>query len=85
MSGINMNNHVFTQYVCNRLKWAIKERTDDLKDMSKETGISMSLLHRYIHGDQLPSLINMLNICWYLDIDIDDIYDSDLFGQIKRY
>lgn len=85
MSGIKTNSYAFKKYVCAQLKWTMKEYSIDLKDVSKETGISRSLLDRYISGYQLPSLSNALNICWYLGIDIDDIYDPDLFEKIERY
>lgn len=85
MAGLTVNNYELTRYVGSQLKWAIYEHTHDLDALCKDTGISKKLLKLYITGKRMPSLISLSNICWYLGISIDDIYDSDLFAHIKQY
>lgn len=58
----------------------------DLRDVLKECGISQkklaeearihpSVINRYLHGDQLPSFRNLINIAYVLECELSDLVD----------
>lgn len=47
------------------------------KELADATGISKSTISRYISGDLLPSLKNLLNIAYELECDTTDLLPPD--------
>lgn len=45
------------------------------KELSEETGISESMISRYIKGECMPSLKNVINIMIVLECDFEELID----------
>ena len=41
--------------------------------LAKETGITKSTISKYINKQLMPSLKSVINICYCLDCDLDDL------------
>lgn len=46
---------------------------------SKETKIPQSSLSRYLRGERIPSIEDVISICKVLDISIDDMINFDFY------
>lgn len=42
-------------------------------ELSKQSGVSQSTINRYLSGDVMPTLKNVLLICKALDCSVEDI------------
>lgn len=51
------------------------------QDLADDTGISKSTISRYINGEVIPSLKNIVNIAYALECDITDLINA--YEQIK--
>lgn len=51
------------------------------RELAEETKINESVISRYIRGETMPSLKNIVNIVYALDCDLEDIIP--LRGVIK--
>lgn len=49
--------------------------------LSKETGISRTTINRYVNKQLMPSLKNVINICYCFDCNIDDLIPT--YDKIK--
>ena len=61
------------------LRDALKEYGITQKTLAKEAHIHPSVINRYLHGEQLPSFRNLINIAYVLECELSDLVDiSDL-------
>ena len=63
------------------LRGNLLEKRMSQSELARRTGIERSLITRYVNGKCMPSLVNILNICFVLDVDIQD--EIGMFGIIK--
>ena len=57
------------------LKRKLKYARMSQKELSDATGISESAISNYINGRQLPTVRSVLNICYELVFDTDELID----------
>lgn len=59
------------------LKRKMKEYGISQTELSQVTGVCPSTLSRYIYGEMIPTLPNLINLSLALDCDITDLIDND--------
>ena len=59
------------------LKAELKDACMSQKELSEWTGISESTISKYIHGELMPGIKNLVNIAVALDVDITDLATLD--------
>lgn len=63
----------------------LKDIMDDYQMTQKEladiTGISVSAISRYIHGQRMPTLKTLINIVNALECDVDELVNFDYFVE----
>ena len=57
------------------LKRKLKYSRMSQKELSEATGISESAISNYINGRQFPNIKSIINICYELGCDIDELID----------
>ena len=65
------------ELVGNNIKAVLKESWMTQKELSEETGINETLISRYIRGERLPSLKNLINIANVFECPLTDLVDAD--------
>lgn len=59
----------------------LKDVLDDAlmtqKELSDETGISEPTISRYIRGESMPSLKNIMNIAYVMECDLNELIPYD--------
>lgn len=65
------------ELVGNNIKAVLKESWMTQKELSEETGINETSISRYIQGERMPSLKNLINIANVLDCPLTDLMDAD--------
>ena len=58
------------------LKSILEDYRMSQQELAEETEISRSTISRYINGEQMMSLKNLINIVYALDCDIEDLIDA---------
>lgn len=60
----------------------LKEQLDEFdmsqKELAKEANLAESTISYYIQKQKMPSIRSVINICWVLGIEIDDLIN---FGR----
>ena len=64
-----------------RLKEVLKEKGTTSKELSELLGISETSISRIINGTQTPKLETLLNIATALNVDIRDLFVSNLISN----
>lgn len=64
----------------NNLKNVLDDSWMTQKELSEETGISESMISRYVRGDCIPPFKNVINIMVALDCEFEDLID--FYGHI---
>lgn len=64
----------------NNLKKVMEDSWMTQNELSEETGISESTIGRYIRGDCMASIKNVINIMVALDCEFEDLID--FYGHI---
>ncbi len=59
----------------------LEENNMSQQDLARETGISKSTISRYINGNAMPTLKNLVNIAYVLACDISEFVFSDEFVE----
>ena len=59
----------------NNLNEIMCEKGISRVELCSETGIDKGTLSRYINGQRMPTIKNVINICYVLDCDINDLMD----------
>ena len=67
------NESEFAQLIGDAIKDWLEDSWMTQKELAYETGIAESTISRYIHGDIMPSLKNLVNIAVALDCDFNDL------------
>lgn len=60
------------------LKSMMYESGMNQSDLSKESGLSKSMISRFIRKETIPSLKSVINLAYALDCNINDLID---FGE----
>lgn len=60
-----------------KLAEAIKQSGKTQTDIAKYLGVKQQTISKYIHGDVLPALDTLANLCVYLDLDANEILCID--------
>lgn len=60
------------------LKSMMHESGMSQSDLSKESGLSKSMISRFIRKETIPSLKSVINLAYALDCNINDLID---FGE----
>ena len=59
----------------------LKDVLDDAlmtqRELSDETGINESTISRYIRGESMPSLKNIMNIAYVMECDLNELVPCD--------
>lgn len=61
------------------IKRALDEYDMTQVELSELTGISKSTITKYIYGDAIPSIRNLINIAYVLECSLTDLIDVDEF------
>lgn len=64
-----------------RLKEVLKEKGTTSKELSELLGISETSISRIINGTQTPKLETLLNIATALNVDIRELFVSNLVSN----
>lgn len=64
-----------------RLKEVLKEKGTTSKELSELLGISETSISRIINGTQTPKLETLLNIATVLNVDIRELFVSNLVSN----
>lgn len=72
-----MTEERLAREIGNNLKSVMYEYGVTQKELSELTGISRSTISKYIYGDMVPTLKNILNIAYALECDITELVDAD--------
>ncbi len=51
----------------------LNERGMKQKQLADKVGVSKSTISAYINGERLPSIVTLINICYALDCEIEDL------------
>lgn len=68
-----MTERNFIKEIGDNLNSVLIECGVSQRELSEDTGISESTISRYICGERMPSIKNLVNICYALDCDINEI------------
>lgn len=60
------------------LKCLLYEANMTQRELARELDVAESTISRYISGEQLPSIKNVVNISYVLDCDVSEMVD---FGE----
>ena len=60
---------IFGDNLAELLEWANTSQ----KELAEDTGLSESTISRYVRGETMPTLKNIVNIAYALDCDIDEL------------
>lgn len=63
------------QKIGSNLKNMLKECIMTQKELAKYSGIDKSTISRYVNGELMPSVKNLINICDVLDCELDELID----------
>lgn len=66
----------------NNLISILEEKGMSQKQLSVDSGISMSTISDYINKRSMPGLIAIINMAYALDVNVDEFID---FGERIRY
>lgn len=58
------------------LKSVMDEYGVNQKELSEMTGISRPMINKYVNGETIPTLINLINIANILDCELTDFVDA---------
>lgn len=61
------------QQIQNKLAKAIRESKLTLTEIAKKIGVKPQQITCYLHGDKMPSLKTLANLCKLLNLDANDI------------
>lgn len=59
------------------IKSALDEYGISQTELSELTGISKSTISKYVYGDIIPTLKNLINIAYALECDLTELVDAD--------
>lgn len=76
-----MSEQDFLEDISFSLRSAMSEKGISQTKLAKMTGISRQLINCYVNGKRMPSLKNLLNMFFVLDLHIDD--EIDMFDLIR--
>ena len=56
-----------------RMKYYIEESGVEYEKVAKQMGVSLKTLYNYLSGRSMPSVIQIRNLCVFLDIDANEL------------
>lgn len=68
-----MTNEEMAREIGSRIKHELDQSLMTQKELSEDTGIVASTICRYILGESMPSLRNLINIAYSLDCSIGEL------------
>lgn len=57
------------------LRTSMRNKNITQTDLAKKTGIRRQLINYYVNGKTIPSLKNLLNMFYVLDLSVDDVIE----------
>lgn len=76
-----MSEQEFLEDISFSLRSAMNEKGISQTKLAKMTGINRQLINCYVNGKRMPSLKNLLNMFFVLDLRIED--EIDMFDLIS--
>lgn len=67
----------YAQLIATRLDTIRNELNYPMRELAKKAGISYSTLYNIIHGNALPNIYTLYNICSVLNISLANLIDFD--------
>lgn len=55
----------------------LKEKGMTQRQLSKDSGVSASMISDYINGQRIPSVTAAINMAYALDVDVNELIDFD--------
>lgn len=65
------------QEIGDNIAYELRECGITQQELADEIGVSKSTISRYIKGEIMPSLKNIINMSFFLDCDIADLVNPD--------
>ncbi len=72
-----MTENQLAREIGDNLKSIMDEYGISQKELSELTGISRPMISKYISGDFIPTLKNIINIAYILECDLTELVDAD--------
>ena len=79
--GESMTENELLKEISFLLRSNLNDKHMSQATLARLTNIDRSNINHYVKGDRMPSLVNMLNICFVLDIQLQD--ELEIFDLIK--
>ncbi len=71
-----MTEYELMKYFAGSLAYEMKYSRTTREDLMKETGLSKSAISRYLNGERLPTIKNLINLSIALACDLEDLLDT---------
>lgn len=77
--GDILNEMELMQTIGDNLRDLLAETGYSQNELAKYTNISQSTISRYANGEVMPGIKNIINICYCLECDLNDLIPEDYF------
>lgn len=72
-----MTETEFMRQFGDNLTFVMKRSHMSQNELSKATGINRTSINRYVNGERIPPLKNVINMANVMNCDIDELIDVD--------